>query len=110
MPVTELLLHLIADDRTINVMDFPQQLADALGMPLFAGQILASLLLMLGFILPVLFITKGKNMLMALIMGFSTMCLCVALAWLPIWVLLMVALIAALMMAGQMRNWLGGGG
>jgi len=99
-----------ANDDSVNLSDFPQKLADALAIPLFAGQILASTIFIGLFLFPTLLLTRGINeqLIIGLLVGLSTMSFTIAVGWLPWWLLLMVVLITALMFAGSMRNWITG--
>lgn len=99
-----------AADGDINLANVPQAIADRLGISLFAGQILSGFLLMFFPLILVATLTRGKNTMLLVIVGVSTMTLGVALTWLPIWTLLITALLVALMFASSMRSWLSGGG
>jgi len=90
--------------EAINLMDFPTQLATQLGIPTFAGQILASSIILALFMFPTLFLTRNFKIpasLSILIMGFISMSLCVALGWLPIWTFMIISLVIALLYAKQ---------
>jgi len=98
-------------------MDLPKQLTERLGLPdsgdYFAGKILASCILLALFLLPTLFACSkfGKDALIAsLVVGFSVLGFCIALGWLPYWILLIICLIVAFMFSGQIRSWISGGG
>lgn len=94
------------DDEAVNLSDFPKQLAEKLTIPLFAGQILATgIVIALFCFVPIL----AKNLLGTILFGFVGMGLCVALAWLPYWFLFVLGLLVALLFAGNMRQWITGG-
>ena len=82
---------------TVNLQNIPQQLATALGIPLFAGEILATIILFCIVLVPVLFFTKGKNPMIAFILGFMMVCFGVALAWIPIWTFAVMTLAVAVL-------------
>lgn len=79
-----------------------------LGMPLFAGQILASAIVCLAILIPVAI--WGKGFLPSLIMGLLGLGFCTAIGWLPFWFLLILSMILALMFSGKIRDWITGGG
>ena len=91
---------------TVDLTAFPQGLADRLGISLFAGQILASVIFLMLTLLPTIFLSKGKNPLAVLIVGLGSLGFCVAVNWLPYWFLLIVAMIVAFMFAGNVKNWI----
>jgi hypothetical protein len=86
---------------SVNLGNFPQQLANALGLTgaagLFAGQILATVILMSIVMVPFLYFTKGKNPMMAFIVGFMMVCFGVAMSWVPIWTFAVLGLALAVM-------------
>ena len=96
----------------VDISELPQRLATALNIPLFAGQILASMLLMSFFLFPTIFISlwaKAKDITIpCLFVGIGTLCLCVAIGWFPVWILLLLSLLTAIMLAGKMRGWVSG--
>lgn len=94
----------------VDVSEFPQRLADAMGLQLIAGQLLASALVLALFLLPTLLLTNKYNSqsMAVLLMGISVMGFLIAATWLPYWFLLIIVLIVAMMYAGKMRDFLGG--
>lgn len=103
-----LISSVYASDGDLELSNVPQQLADRLGISLFAGQMLSGFMLMFIPLLIIATITRGKNTMLLVIVGLSTLCLGVALTWLPLWTLLITALIVALLFASNMRSWLSG--
>lgn len=95
---------------TVDISEFPQRVADAMGLSLIAGQLLASSLVLCLFLFPVmLLMNKRHNQSVAvLIVGISVMGFLIAATWLPYWFLLIIVLIVAMMYAGKMRDFLGG--
>ena len=94
----------------VDISEFPQRLSDAMNLPLIAGQMLASALVLCLFLLPTMLLTnKYRSQSVAvLIVGISVMGFLVATTWLPYWFLLVTVLIVALMYSGKMRDFLGG--
>lgn len=86
----------------------PTGLAYRLGIPLFAGNILASLLLLLVFVMPFAVLRHRRGWLIELIMGMTSMVLCIALGWLPVYLLFILCMIVAMMFSGRMRGWITG--
>lgn len=86
---------------------FPEGLAAALGAPLLAGQLIASSMVLMMMILPILFLTKKE--LPALVVGIVALGVDVGLGWLPAWMFILIMLITAGLIAGMFRGWLGGG-
>jgi hypothetical protein len=76
----------------------------------FAGGILAGIIFMMLVLFPCLLLTRGKNIMLLVIVGVSSMCFNVAVGYFPIWTLIIVALIIALMFAGEMRTLITGRG
>ena len=92
----------IDEGDTVNLFDFPQKLADALVIPLFAAKILASLIIMSLFLFPAMFIAgyfsgAGAIFFSSIIVGMSSLAFCVALGWFPIWVYIVICLFLAFM-------------
>jgi hypothetical protein len=95
-----------AEDDGVNFMDFPQYLSEAIGIPVFAAQLLISTILLFAVLLPCAI--WAKSSLVAIIVGFSMMGILVALQWLPYWFLLLIALIVALIYAKELKGSVGG--
>ena len=96
----------------VNLSEFPTALANQFGISLYAGQILASAIVIAFFVFPTLFLQKKYNFspIISLLMGFVVMGFCVALGWLDIFFMLIICLITALMFSGTMRDLLSGSG
>lgn len=91
----------------IDLTTIPQFLADQLGIPLFAGQILASIILMLIILLPVTILTRSKKagFLPELAFSLGVLSLCIALGWLPLFVLVVVILCVAGLWGAKVKGW-----
>lgn len=95
------------EDNTIELSEFDDYLADRIGIPLFAAQILCSVIVMGLFMFPTLVLTQHVGA--HLVMGLGTMGFCIAIGWLPYWFLFILSFIIALMYGGKMRDWISGG-
>ena len=103
-----------ASSDAVNLQNFPQQLATALGVSLFVAQILASTILLCLVLFPSVMIAgyfggSGSVMYALLIVGLPISGVCVGLGWLPVWIYLVTCLLIALMFAGKMRELITGG-
>lgn len=100
----------MTDGSGVALSEFPAALASQFGISLFAGQILASSIVIAFFLFPTIFLQKQYNFssFATLIMGMLTMSLCVALTWLPVWVFAITAMLIAIMYAGQVLKIFGG--
>ena len=96
--------------QAVDLSEMPQRLGDNLNMSLLAGQMLLSSLILALFLFPTMLLTKrsGQQGLAVIIMSFMVMGSLVAFGWLPIWFLLVTALIIALLFAGKMRGFISG--
>jgi len=101
------LAYAVDEDSQVNLLDVPLKVSEALGIPLFASQILCSAVVFVIFVLPVAFLSK-KGYLPPLIVSFLVLGTTVAIGWLPYWFLLIISMIVALMFAGNMRDWITG--
>jgi len=90
----------------VNLLDLPQQLASRLGIPLFAGQVLAAIIMLMFCLLPILYLTRGKSAIAVIFGGFLALALCTALGWLSSWVILVIALVIAAMWSGKIKEWI----
>ena len=95
-------VYALEDDDVVDISKLPNKLAEALNMPLFAGQILASAIPFGLICFPTFLLTKNS------IAHISAIILClsltVAFGWLPYWILLVLALLIAFMYANQMKG------
>lgn len=95
---------------SVNMTSFPDNLARQLGIEVYAGNILASLIVIALFVFPTLFLQKKFNTspLISLAMVFISLGFCVAVGWLDIFFMLIFGMITALMFAGKMRDLISG--
>jgi len=105
------LINSVHAEETIDLTNVPQWLATQLGIPEFAGGILAFILLMLMTVLPFAIIARGRKagFIPELALSLGVMGLCIALEWLPYWFLLILGMLVALMFSGKMRDLITGG-
>lgn len=94
----------------VDLSKFPERLSEMLGINEFAGELLASTLLMALFLFPAMMLARGKvsQEYVILFVGFSVMGISIALGWLPYFMLLIIVMLVALLYAGKMREWIGG--
>jgi hypothetical protein len=98
------------DGEGINLSTFPQALADYFGVSLLAGQILATSIFLALFIFPLLVFTKGKNIILTVIVSFLVMGTCLAFGWLPYWIFILTAVTVGLLFGGSVRDMISGKG
>ena len=101
------------DEDVVNLPDFPQKLADALGMPdnLFAGELLACSIVLALFLLPTVFACSKFEkdvMIPSVFMGIMSLSFCVAMGWLPVWLFVLICLVVALVFQDKITGALGG--
>ena len=95
-------VYAIEDDDVVDISKLPNKLAEALNMPLFAGQILASAIPFCLICFPTFLLTKNSIAhISAIILSLS---LTIALGWTPYWILLILGLIVAYFYANQMKG------
>lgn len=100
------LTSVVYAEDSVDLTDFPQQLATQLNMSLLAGQILATAIVVaLCIFVPVL----AQNLLGTSIMAIIALTFCIALTWIPYWMLIMVAILIALMVARSFQRLSSGG-
>ena len=100
--VCTLIIPVYADEPDINIMNLPEQLASAWGITEFAAGLFMTTLLCLAFLFPIA-IWK-KTAFAPLIVGFGVMGFCVAIAWFPVWLMLLLCLLIASMYASKIKR------
>jgi len=90
----------------VDVSQFPNNLAYALNIPLFAGQLLASVILMSFFLFPTMMLTHGKTRqeIPITFIGVGTLSVCIALGWTPYFVMLLIIMMVAFAYADKIRS------
>lgn len=99
-------VYAVDETGKVNLLDLPQKLADALGIPLFAAQILTCLIFLFIFLLPIAIFCKRNPTIIAIIVCVPLLGFFVAVGWLSYWVLLVIVLILAAMYSGKIKEWI----
>lgn len=86
----------------LNLTSFPAILAEKLSISEFAGELLASLIVMLAFMLPTTLYTK--TIIPPLFVGVVCLAFCIGVGWLDYWFLLVLTMMVAFMFAGKIRT------
>ncbi len=101
-----------AQEDDINLLTLHEALGERLGVGTFAGGLIASSILLMMGILPTALINRsrkgGGGPIAELFIGFVIIGVCVAITWLPFWIILLLCMIVALMFSGKMRDWITG--
>ena len=85
--------------QTLSLEDIPSQVATAWGITEASAQVLLSIVVMLAVLLPVMYLSKGKNTFSIVIVIFLVECLLVGITWLPFWVLIATVAVMAISIA-----------
>lgn len=91
----------------LDLDNVDEALGERLNISTFAGGILASIICTSMFVLPTAMYSK-KNIIPPLSIGILCLGFSVAVGWLDIWFILVLALLVALMFAGKSRTLIGG--
>lgn len=94
------------DDTPIDLTKFPEKLAEALSIPTFAGGILCSLIFVSMWLLA-LNLLKKVGFLTNLIIGLGLLSFCIAIQWLPYWIMLVICLLIASLWSDKIVKALG---
>jgi len=92
------------EEPDIDITYVPQALADHLNISLFVAELLMSSLVLISVGLT-LSILKAKGLLI-LIVTFPLMGVLVALAWLPVWIFLLLGLLVSLLYSDKIKRML----
>ena len=90
------------EEPDINIMNLPEQLASTWGISEFAAGLFMSTLLCLAFLFPIAM--WKKTSFAPLIVGFGVMGFCIAIGWLPYWLMLLISLLIAAMYASKIKR------
>jgi hypothetical protein len=96
------------DAASVDLTHLPDQVANALGIPVFAAGILCFIIMTFALMLPAMIWGK-KGSMASLFIGLGVLGFGIAVAWLPFWFLLIIILIIAVMFAEDVRNMITGG-
>lgn len=86
----------------VNLTLLPSQLASAWGIDVLAAGLFMSTLLIFAFLMPIM-ISK-KSGLILLIVGFTLASFCIAVGWLPLWIMLLVTFLVAAIYASRIKE------
>jgi len=95
---------IIAASENFNVQDLPKLVAERLVISEFAAGILCSVVFVALWVLPVLLFSRKS--IPGVVTGVLSMCFCVAVGWMPVWVLLLVSLTISAMFSGKIKEWI----
>lgn len=82
--------------QSISLEDIPAAVADLWGITLASAQILLSIIVILAVLLPTMYLSKGSNEMIIIIMTFITISLLVGIGWLPFWILIAIVSVMAI--------------
>jgi len=91
------------DDENIDLSDLPAQFSEKMGIDLFAAQLLTSGIVLCIFLFPTLLLTGCRNWVAPLFVGLTVLGFCVAMGWLPVFILLLLVLLSALMLGDRIK-------
>lgn len=94
------------DGQDIDLTNFPTALADRFNITVYAGGILASIILFTASFLPVALFSKSLQLPLAI--GLLCFGFCIAVGWLDIFFMLIWVLLVALLAGYNFRKWIGG--
>jgi len=99
------LISVVQAPQDIDIMDVPEAVGESFGIPeanrAFVGGIFMSMILFLALVLPTLLL---RNKAPTFFMSFLVLSFCVAVNWLPIWMMVVVILLIASMFASKMKR------
>lgn len=82
-----------------GIEEIPEWLSDAWLISEAAAQIILSVIVIFTILLPVMYLSKGENPTIYMIVAFLAECLLVGIGWLPFWVLIATVAIMAIAIA-----------
>jgi len=92
----------------LNLTHLDSWLASALSINVFIAGLLLGLMVLMACMLPLLFTSKERPI-WATIIGFAVSCFNVAIGWFPVWELVILVLIVALMFSDKITKKVSGG-
>lgn len=90
------------DDPDIDISAFPQQISDALNIPVLASELFLTTMVLLSIAMT-LSLLKAKGLLI-LIVEMPALTFLIALTWCPVWVLLLLSLVVALFYGSKIQR------
>jgi len=103
----------IVHAEDVNFLELPERVGELFfNGNTFAGGLVCSLIVWMVFLLPSLYLIRNQDTMIALsvILLFTTMILaiCVAITWLPVWVLIFIVFTDMIFLASKINTWIGG--
>jgi len=97
----------VSAESDIDISAIPQSLADKMGIPLLASQLLCVAIIFCITLLPSLILTRNKKSqeYVVLFMGLIACGITMALGWLPLWFLVIICLVVASLWASHITDW-----
>lgn len=97
-------------DDVVSLPNLAHQLGVALGTSDTVGGFIATFIFLGLMVIPTLYLTKGRNLILPLIEGIAVIIMGSFLLWIPPWIPLMFVLLLAALLASGFRDWLSGKG
>lgn len=82
-----------------GIEDIPEWLANAWLIDEAVAQVILSIIVIFTILLPVMYLSKGKNPTLYMIFAFLAECLLVGLGWMPFWILIATCCVMAIAVA-----------
>lgn len=82
-----------------SITSVPTWFSDNWGIPLEAAQVILSIIVILAVILPTLYVTKNRGILIPAVMFILTEAALVGVSWLPSWIMIVTIVVIALIFA-----------
>jgi len=95
-------LTIATSEPDVDLTLLPSQLALAWGIDALAAGLFMSTLLIFAFLMPIMIYKKSG--IIVLIVGFSLMSFCIAIGWLPVWIMLLASFLVAVMYALKIKD------
>ena len=102
------LLVVTVKAESFDIMSVPEYMDDQLGCGEFIGGLLASLAIIMICLLPVMVMTKGKNVTLYMVLFFAVLAPLTGLGWFPIWLYVVLLLAIALGFGQKLADYFGG--
>lgn len=96
----------------VNLLELDDYLNSALGLGTgsIGGGVIATLLLSMLMIVPLMYFMKGKNLLLSIIIAYGSMLFGTAVGWIPSWIIILLIVLTAALLGGVVRDWITGKG
>lgn len=97
-----------ASTGEIDLMEIPSQLAGLLNVSEWLAGLFLSLFILMLIMLPTMYLTKGKQGALYIIIGMVTLAPLTGIGWFPVWVYIIIVLAIAFGMGRQIIDFFGG--